>query len=242
VSGGGDVLARATDVTKTYGTDELAVPVLHGISVELRAGELALLMGPSGSGKTTLISILAGLLRPSSGRVELCGSVITDLREDAVARVRRANLGFIFQTYNLFPALSALDNVAEVLAMKGMPMRAARGRAREALERVGLGKRTANLPANLSGGEKQRVAIARALASRPLLVLGDEITAALDGKTAASVMQILFDQVGPESAVLLVTHDRRLERYAHRVVEIEDGRIMRDHQLDPTAPHSGRLA
>lgn len=227
------LLLRASDVAKSYGKGELATHVLHGVSMQLPPGELALLMGPSGSGKTTLISILAGLLRPTRGHVELCGQMISQMSEEHAARVRREKLGFVFQTYNLFPALTALDNVAEVLAMKGMPIADARAAARQALERVGLGKRTHHLPGDLSGGQKQRVAIARALAGNPALIMGDEVTAALDGATATSVMEILREQVGPERSVLIVTHDHRLLRFADRVVEIEDGYIVRDAKVSP---------
>lgn len=233
-----DRLLRAIEVVKTYGKGELATHVLHGVSMELGSGELALLMGPSGSGKTTLISILAGLLRPTRGRVELCGHEISSMSEEAVARVRRENLGFVFQTYNLFPALTALDNVAEVLAMKGMPIADARAQAKHALERVGLGKRLHHLPSDLSGGQKQRVAIARALAGNPALIMGDEVTAALDGATATSVMEILREQVGPNRSVLIVTHDHRLLRFADRVIEIEDGHIVRDEKTVPGGPHA----
>jgi putative ABC transport system ATP-binding protein len=222
------ILARATSVSKSYGAGALATPVLHDVSLTVPAGELTLLMGPSGSGKTTLLSILAGLLRPSAGSVELCGEPISASPEEAVTRTRRASLGFVFQTYNLFPALSALDNVAEILAMKGASISAARVRARDALARVGLGARLHHRPASLSGGEKQRVAIARAIAGDPLLILGDEPTAALDGVTAASVMGLLREQVTPRKSVLLVTHDHRLERFADRVIELADGRIQSD--------------
>ncbi len=232
------MLLRAIDVKKTYGSGELATHVLHGVTLELPPGQLVLLMGPSGSGKTTFLSILAGLLRPSSGQVELCGAPISELSEPAVAAVRRERLGFIFQTYNLFPALTALDNVAEVLAMKGVPIRKAREMAVDALERVGLGKRLHHLPSDLSGGQKQRVAIARALAGAPALILGDEVTAALDGTTANSVMEILRSQVTPQTGVLLVTHDHRLERYADRVVEMEDGLIVRDAPLPGPSGHA----
>ncbi len=227
------MLARATSVSKSYGAGALSTRVLFDVSLALPAGELTLLMGPSGSGKTTLLSILAGLLRPSSGDVELCGEPISGATAEAVTRTRRANLGFVFQTYNLFPALTALDNVAEILAMKGVPLGEARSRARTALTRVGLGERLHHVPAKLSGGEKQRVAIARAFTGEPALILGDEPTAALDGTSAASVMQLLRDHVGPGRSVLLVTHDHRLERFADRVIELADGRIQRDTYRDP---------
>jgi putative ABC transport system ATP-binding protein len=225
------ILARASAVSKSYGVGALTTAVLHDVSLTLPAGELTLLMGPSGSGKTTLLSILAGLLRPSRGEVELCGESIASASQAAVTRTRRANLGFVFQTYNLFPALTALENVAEILAMKGVAIATARTRARAALTRVGLGDRLDHRPATLSGGEKQRVAIARAFAGEPALILGDEPTAALDGATAASVMQLLREQVGPGKAVLLVTHDHRLERFADRVIELADGRIHSDSSV-----------
>ena len=231
------VLARASSVSKSYGEGALATPVLFDVSLVVPAGELILLMGPSGSGKTTLLSILAGLLRPQSGTVELCGELITDLPPERVTRARRANLGFVFQTYNLFPALTALDNVAEIVALKGVPIASARELARAALVRVGLGERLEHVPAKLSGGEKQRVAIARAFAMEPALIFGDEPTAALDGASAARVMDLLRGHVGPGRSVLLVTHDRRMERFADRVIELADGRVQSDAYI-----HSAREA
>ncbi|MFO0647162.1 MAG: ABC transporter ATP-binding protein [Polyangiales bacterium] len=224
----GDALVRAKDVTRSYGVGDLAVPVLHGINLEIRAGELSLLMGPSGSGKTTLLSILAGLLRPTTGDVELCGVPISSLPDAEAARVRRRNLGFVFQTYNLFPALTALDNVAEVLALQGRSIGEARDMAKRALEHVGLATRLHHRPGELSGGQKQRVAIARALAGDPRLVLGDEITAALDSATGMAVMEILRGLVDARRGVLIVTHDHRMERFADRIIEIEDGLLTAD--------------
>jgi putative ABC transport system ATP-binding protein len=223
-------LIRALDVQKTYGAGALATRVLHGVSFELPPGELCLLMGPSGSGKTTLISILAGLLRPTRGAIELCGRPIAERPSSEVSQVRRHHLGFVFQTYNLFPALSALDNVAEVLRLKGVGRAAALVRARAALVRVGLADRMGHRPDELSGGQKQRVAIARAIAGEPDLVVGDEITSALDGATAVTIMELLRGWVGPRNAVLLVTHDHRMERFADRVVELEDGRVVRERR------------
>lgn len=225
-----EILVRASGVTKTYGEGALATPVLHGIDLEVRAGELVLLMGPSGSGKTTLISILAGLLRPTSGHVSLCGAPVSEMEERDAARVRREGLGFVFQSYNLFPALTALENVEEVLRMKGI--RGARARAEQALVRVGLAERLHHRPGELSGGQKQRVAIARALATEPRLIIGDEVTAALDGATALQVIQTLRSWVGPSTAVLLVTHDHRLERFADRAIELEDGKVLADRRIE----------
>ena len=229
-------LVRASAVTKTFGSTEQQTAVLTGIDLTIAPGELTLLMGPSGSGKTTLVSILAGLLRPSSGRVELCGSPISELDEAAVSRVRREHVGFIFQTYNLFPALTALDNVALGYRMRGDSVADARAKARTALAGVGLEARVSYLPSKLSSGQKQRVAIARALAGDPALVLGDEPTAALDGPSALGIMQLLRERVTAQTAVLVVTHDHRLERYAHRTVSMEDGVILRDtrHARDGT--------
>lgn len=221
------VLVQCEALHKTFGEGELETPVLKGITAQVAAGELVLLMGPSGSGKTTLISILAGLLRPSRGSVELCGAAISELHEAEVTRVRRRHLGFVFQSYNLFPALTALDNIAEVLKLKGTAPREARERATRALADVGLGDRLHHRPGELSGGQKQRVAIARALAGDPALIMGDEITAALDTQTALHVLEILRRQVSAERGILLVTHDRRLEQFADRVIEIEDGRVSR---------------
>ena len=221
------VLVDAHGVKKTFGHGELATPVLKGIDMKVFAGELALLMGPSGSGKTTLISVLAGLLKPTGGSVELCGEPLTSLSETAITSIRRRHLGFVFQSYNLFPALTALENISEVLKMKGTPPQQADEKAAAALTTVGLGERLRYLPSELSGGQKQRVAIARALAGDPSLILGDEVTAALDTHTALNVVGILRQQVSPERGILLVTHDHRLAEFADRVIEIEDGAVSR---------------
>ena len=221
----GAPLLQAAAVAKSFGRDDMAVHVLHGVSCAVHGGELVLLFGPSGSGKTTLVSIMAGLLRPTHGTVHICGSDVSRMTESEAALVRRQHLGFVFQSYNLFPALTALQNVEEVLAMKGHPRGRARELARSALERVGLGHRLTHRPGELSGGQKQRVAIARAIAGRPPIIIGDEVTAALDSESARAVMQALRDSIGPSTAALIVTHDRRLERYADRVLEMQDGRL-----------------
>jgi putative ABC transport system ATP-binding protein len=214
--------------------------VFDDLSITIRAGELTLLMGPSGSGKTTLVSILGGVLRPTRGRVELCGTEITAARECVIARVRRNRVGFVFQSYNLFPALTALDNVAAALRIRGVPSREARERARAALVAVGLVDRTDHLPGELSGGQKQRVAIARALVGGPTLVVGDELTAALDSASSRAVMELLRAFVTQATGALLVTHDRRLEQYADRVVEMEDGRIVCDRTIDGRPGYRGQ--
>jgi putative ABC transport system ATP-binding protein len=226
------VLVAAKQVSKTFTSGKIDTPVLHSISLEIRAGELTLLMGPSGSGKTTLLSILSGLMRPTSGTVNLCGVAISAAPEKVSAEVRRDHVGFIFQSYNLFPALTAQDNVAEVLSLKGMPLSEARVHSGAILTQVGLGDRLAHRPGELSGGQRQRVAIARALAGNPSLIVGDEPTGALDKSTGLAVIALLREQITPERGVLIVTHDPRLKQFADRVLEIEDGRIVADYPVE----------
>lgn len=221
-------LASARGVSFAYGEAPLVTKVLHELSLDVEPGELTVLMGPSGSGKTTLISILAGLLRPTTGTVTLAGEEITRMDDAEVTAARRRSLGFVFQAFHLFPALSATDNVAEILALSGLSIRRARERARALLTRFGLEGRLDNLPGQLSAGQRQRVAIARALAPDPKIVIADEPTVALDGPTAKSVMGLLREYVSGGTGVLLVTHDARIIEPTDRVVEIEDGRIAKD--------------
>jgi putative ABC transport system ATP-binding protein len=226
-------ILAAYGVRKIYGQGALATHVLHDVTLAIPRGQLVLLTGPSGSGKTTLISILAGLIRPTSGTVDVCDYRLTSLSEAENARVRREHVGFVFQADNLFPALTALGNVAEVLRLRGLPRRAAHQVARTALARVGLADRLDHRPGELSGGQRQRVAVARALASRPSLLIGDEITSALDGTTALEIMQLVRAFVTADTAAVIVTHDHRLERFADRIIRMEDGRIVAD-TLEPS--------
>lgn len=219
-----DALVRAKDVTRSYGEGDLAVPVLHGITIEIRAGELSLLMGPSGSGKTTLLSILAGLLRPTTGDVELCGVPISSLPDAEAARVRRRNLGFVFQTYNLFPALTALDNVAEVLALQGRSIGEARDMAKRALEHVGLATRLHHRPGELSGGQKQRVAIARAFLKNPPILILDEGTSALDNISERHVQHALTD-ARADRTTIMIAHRLTTLKDANRILVFDGGRI-----------------
>ncbi len=221
-------LARATALTHAYGVPPLEATVLDELSVSIEAGDVTVLMGPSGSGKTTLVSILAGLLRPSAGRIELCGREITSMSDAHRTAVRRSAVGFVFQAFHLFPALSATDNVAEVLVLSGVRLSAARERARGLLAACGLATKVDALPGELSAGQRQRVAIARALAPCPRIVVADEPTVALDGATAESVMRLLREYVAPDTGLLLVTHDTRLLRAGDRVIEMRDGKIVRD--------------
>ncbi|MGE0790902.1 MAG: ABC transporter ATP-binding protein [Sandaracinaceae bacterium] len=229
-----DSVVSAEGVSFSHGEPPFETKVLHDVSVAIRPGELTVLMGPSGSGKTTLISILAGLVRPRKGRVVLCGEELTKMSDAKITAARRRSLGFVFQAFHLFPALSATDNVAEVLALTGVPIRTARERARALLTRFELGQRLDNLPGQLSAGQRQRVAIARALCTRPKVVIADEPTVALDSATARAVMSLLREYItladaeGEGAAVLLVTHDSRLVEPGDRVVSIEDGQVARD--------------
>ena len=219
-------LARLVDVGKTYGSGENAVAALSAATLDIRAGEVTLIEGPSGSGKTTLISILGLLLTPTAGEVWIEGKNVAGLGEKHLPGLRARNFGFVFQGFNLFPALSAVENVAMAIQMKGAGVKNPTAEAKRLLEMVGLGSRMHHLPADLSGGQKQRVAIARALGGNPPILVGDEPTAALDTKTALSVMELLRDLASNHGrAVVVVTHDPRLERFADRVVRVEDGYI-----------------
>lgn len=226
-------LLETQALEKTYGSGETAVRVLHGIDISLRAGEMTLIMGPSGSGKTTLISILGCLLRPTVGRVLLEGQDVTHLPERELALVRRQQVSFVFQAFNLFEALTAQENVELSLQLSGLRNGAVRERAIELLEQVGLGDRMHHLPCDLSGGQKQRVAIARALGSPGRLLLADEPTGALDSKTGRKAMELLRLAADQGRAVVIVTHDPRLSDLADRLITIEDGLISGDEQLRP---------
>lgn len=221
------IVARGVEMEYRSG-DESSL-VLRGIDLEIPQGEIQLLMGPSGSGKTTLLSILAGILTPTSGGVRLLGQEITSMSRQQLAQFRLKNLGFIFQGFNLFPALTAAENVEVALKVKGIRGQARRQQARELLHQVGLGDRVNFLPRDLSGGQKQRVAIARALAGDPKLIMADEPTASLDSHSGHTVIELLH-QLAKESGrtVLIVTHDPRLLDSADRVVYLEDG-VIRNH-------------
>ena len=219
-------ILEAKGITKVFGSGDTEIKVLKGVDMQLRPGELTLLMGPSGSGKTTLLSILGCILSPTEGELVINGKSTKGRNAEGLANLRRTEVGFIFQSYNLFPTLSALENV-----MLALDVRSARGDARKqaeaALRAVGLGHRLNAYPKKLSGGEKQRVAIARALAGAPAVILADEPTAALDSENGAAVMALLSEVAkDPTRAVLAVTHDHRTLAYADRIIRIEDGRIV----------------
>ena len=215
----------AVDVAKFLGHGAGRVQALKGVNLCLRGGELVLLMGPSGSGKTTLLSILGCLMTPTSGVVRVRGRPIADLDPEALARIRRNHIGFIFQSYHLFPTLTAEDNVRLALDVRGE--RSQREAARDVLGMVGLAHKTKAFPRELSGGEQQRVAIARAIVGKASAILADEPTGALDAQNGQAVMTLLAGIARDQSrGVLVVTHDPRILPFASRIVHIEDGRIV----------------
>jgi putative ABC transport system ATP-binding protein len=219
-------LIQIQGLEKTYGTGPAAVRALEGIDLEVYPGEVLMLLGPSGSGKTTLLSIMGAILEASQGSVKIRGREIVGLRESELPRVRLQNIGFIFQGFNLFPALTARENVELALQLRNASAALGRRRATELLERMGMGERMHAHPADLSGGQKQRVAIARALAGDPPIVLADEPTASLDSHTGRIVAELLSELARREGrAVVVVTHDPRMLDYGTRTIRIADGRI-----------------
>jgi putative ABC transport system ATP-binding protein len=230
-----DLAVSVRNVSKTYAQGEAAMRALDGVDLDVRRGELVLLMGPSGSGKTTLLSIMGGILRPSGGTVRILDRDITALRERDLPRVRLEQIGFVFQGFNLFDTLTAQANVALALDLKGVPRKEAARRAAALLDRVGLAHKREAFPADLSGGQKQRVAIARAIAGDPPIVLADEPTAALDSTSGHAVMGLLQALAHErDRAVIIVSHDSRMLAYADRIVHLEDGRIVDgDAELPP---------
>jgi putative ABC transport system ATP-binding protein len=223
----GKRLLRARRLTRTFGTGETKTTVLRGISLDLRAGELALLMGPSGSGKSTLLAALSGLLRPDSGQVWALGEDLWKLSEREQERFRLRHYGFIFQGCNLFPALTARQQLEMVLRWgEGVPARGARQRAEEMLDLLGIADKAGLRPAQLSGGEKQRVAIGRALIKQPAFCFADEPTSALDWHHGRQVIELLHAAAHERGATILaVSHDARLMPFADRMFHLDDGRL-----------------
>jgi putative ABC transport system ATP-binding protein len=224
---------RCRNVTKRFGAADSGTWALHGIDLEVFPGQMTLLVGPSGCGKTTLISIIAGLLDPTEGDVMVLGEDLRQLGGRRLPPFRGAHIGFVFQQYNLLPALTAAENAAVPLVIGGASRSQAVAKAGEILESVGLGHRLQSLPSQLSGGEQQRVAIARALVHEPRLLVCDEPTAALDGQSGRAVMELLRQvAVQPGRAVIIVTHDVRVFDFGDRIVHMNDGRIERVDQRD----------
>ena len=223
------LLMEAAGIAKDLGHGAGQIRALKGVDLALKGGQLTLLMGPSGSGKTTLLSILGCMLTPTEGIVRVRGDSIAGKDPEELAKLRRENIGFVFQSYHLFPTLSATDNVRLALDVRGETGKDAADKSRAALDRVGLSSKTRNYPRQLSGGEQQRVAIARAVVGDPSVILADEPTAALDTENGKAIMGILATIAkDPGRGVLVVTHDPRLVPFADRIIHIEDGLIVRE--------------
>lgn len=227
-------LIQAQDLTKIYGSGDTAVTALDHVNLSVEPGEFVAVMGPSGCGKSTLLHLIGGLDRPTSGRVLIEGVSLGDLKDDALTALRRRKIGFVFQFFNLIPVLNATENAALPLTLDSTAPATAHARAREWLERVGLGGRISARPDQLSGGQQQRVAIARALVAEPALVLADEPTGNLDTHAADEVAGLLR-QVASEwgRSVVMVTHDPRIAAYARRIVFLKDGAVVDEALLLP---------
>jgi putative ABC transport system ATP-binding protein len=221
-----ETILQLRDVSKTYSEGKNEVRAVESVSLDLRRGELLLLMGPSGSGKTTLLSMMGCILRPTAGEIRVDGTVVDHLQEAALPDIRKKHFGFVFQSFNLFPSLTAAENIELLLRMKGHEKKTLRAEALRLLEKVGLSDRTDFYPADLSGGQKQRIAFARALVGDPPIILADEPTANLDSKRGREVLELLKRHAAEQNrAVAVVSHDPKAEAAADRVIVLEDGRI-----------------
>jgi len=219
---------RCQNIVKVYDTGDQKVTALDSVNLDIATGELMMLVGPSGCGKTTLISVIAGILDQDSGSCELFGENLLTMSSKDKLNFRAKNVGFVFQAFNLLPALNAAENVSVPLVINGMKRAEAERRASLVLEQVGLGERTTSLPSQLSGGQQQRVAIARALVHNPKLIVCDEPTSALDHETGHTVMMLLKDvALHKERALVIVTHDARVFGFADRIAEMDDGHIIK---------------
>jgi putative ABC transport system ATP-binding protein len=221
----GDALIELEEVTKSYGTPEAPVHALDHVNLSVQGGEFVVVLGPSGSGKTTLLNVIGALDTPTSGRILIAGKSLSGASRRELAAIRRATVSFVFQSFNLFPGLTALENVQFGIDATGRDSGAG---AAEILDRVGLGTRLGQFPHQLSGGEQQRVAVARALASGNPILLADEPTGELDFHTGVRILELLQEQVGPERAVVVVTHNREIARCADRVIELAGGKVIGD--------------
>jgi putative ABC transport system ATP-binding protein len=221
------VAVEIRGVEKHFGTGERRVTALRDVSWDIYAGEMSLIVGPSGCGKTTLLSVVAGILDADAGRVTIFGAEVSAMKDKAKTRFRARHIGFVFQQYNLLPALTAAENAAIPLVIAGWSKARAVDKAKEILDSLGMGKKTGSLPNQLSGGQQQRVAISRALVHEPSLLVCDEPTAALDHETGLSVMELLQQAaVKPDRAVVVVTHDNRVFHFGDRIAHMDDGRIV----------------
>lgn len=221
---GSEIAVKCRDVIKTYGQDENKIVALRGVNFEVKAGELMMLAGPSGCGKTTLISVIAGILDQDSGECEVYGHSFSQMSKAEKIAFRANNIGFVFQSFNLFPTLMVAENVAIPLIIGGMDHVEAAEKGAELLAQMGLADRTMAYPQDLSGGQQQRVAIARALIHNPRLIVCDEPTSALDGETGHKIMELIKKIALEQSrALIVVTHDARIFQFADRIAKMEDG-------------------
>lgn len=223
-------IIQITNVTKHYRMGKTLVKALNGLSLDIYKNEYVALMGPSGSGKSTLMNILGCLDTPTSGSYWLNGQEVANMSDNELAEVRNKEIGFVFQTFNLLPRLTALGNVAIPLIYGGVPKKEREQRATDMLDAVGLGDRNHHKPNELSGGQRQRVAIARALINRPSIILADEPTGNLDSKTSVEIMQMLNKIHRDGNTVIMVTHEEEMAMYAHRIIRLKDGVIEQDEE------------
>jgi putative ABC transport system ATP-binding protein len=226
-------LISIQDVTKVFQMGDVEVRALRGVSLDIEAGEFVAIRGPSGSGKSTLMTIIGCLDRPTTGRYLLDGVDVAPMDRDALARIRNQRLGFVFQSFNLLPRTSALENVELPLLYAGMPRHERHARAAESLRRVGLGDRMDHTPSRLSGGQQQRVAIARALVSEPKVILADEPTGNLDSRTSVEVIALFQELKSSGITLVLVTHEPDIANYVERVIVVRDGHIASDRRQTP---------
>ncbi len=222
-----DINLQVDQVTRIYGHGETAVHALRGVSLQVRRGEFIAIMGPSGSGKSTLLQLMGGLDTPTDGQIVLAGQPMAHLDEEQRTLLRRAQIGFVFQAFNLVSVLTALENVALPLTLAGVPSKDATARATQALKTVGLADRAHHLPAELSGGQQQRVAVARALVTHPAILLADEPTGNLDSRTSQEILTLLRRSADELSqSVVMVTHDPNAAAYADRIIYLQDGEVV----------------
>ena len=237
------IAARLRGISKSFGDGDARTNVLKGIDLDVRSGDITMLVGPSGCGKTTLISIIAGTLAADEGELNVFGHDLRKLSKANTTRFRAENIGFIFQAFNLIPTLTCVENVSVPLLIQGVSASKAEKKAKEVLDKVGLAERFHHRPSQLSGGQQQRVAIARALVHEPRLIICDEPTAALDAKNGHIVME-LFEHVarGQDRAVLIVTHDNRIFHHANRIASMDDGQVIEVHDVDADHPPPDHLS
>jgi len=225
---GHDNVIQLKNVRKTYKAGEVSVPVLRNVNLNIKKGEFAAIMGPSGSGKSTLLNMISCLDIPSSGKILLDGTDISSLNSSELARLRGSKIGFVFQSFNLYPTLTAQENIELPMTILGVNKKERKKRAKDLLDEVGLEERENHLPSQLSGGERQRIAIARALANKPSLILADEPTGNLDTKTGDDIMRN-FERLHKDNGItiVMVTHEKNIAAYAERIINLKDGKIVR---------------